>query len=516
MLTITLASSTLPAALAGNARETYMGMENIEHVVVVMFENRSFDSLLGWLYDNETDPPKLNIPAQTPPTFEGLTANAWSNQLTAPGSPKVFASRPTTAWPSCPNANQIPTPDPNEGFANVTFQLFGKSSPNPGDRADMSGFLQDYSTTDAGTASAGQIMQTYGPDQASVINSIARNFAVCDHWFASVPSQTWPNRGFVHTGSSDGHINNDSYEWYSIPTIFNILEAQRKSWGVYYDADLIPSLTYWQFPMLGGLRGNFFNYSAFQQLCKAQPDADPSVKLPAYSFIEPRFVVEELGLAQPSDYHPPHNICRGEQFLAGVYQAVRNSPYRDNIMLVILFDEHGGCFDHVPPPTGAGAPQPWPVSRDGSFNFSRFGVRVPAIVVSSYVEPGTVFRAADGATPFDHTSILATLRDWLNLAATGQQFLQSPRIAAAPTLDQVLIRTKGNENTAWPDIAATCTVDASDTSPDTPLNDVQKSLLVGAQVLNNTDHPTVVAQQVQQQASTYAHGATLLMQRATT
>ena len=483
-----------------------MGMENIEHVVVVMFENRSFDNLLGWLYDNDTDPPKFNIPPQDPPVFEGLKGGKYSNVL---GNQTVPVTRPTTAWLCCPNNNQVPTPDPHEEFENVTIQLFGSSPPATGQLADMSGFLKNYSTTNAGTASGGQIMQTFGPDQANVINGLARNFAVCEHWFASVPSQTWPNRGFVHTGSSDGHTDNDSYiDVYGIQTIFNILQNQRKSWAVFHDSDYIPSLTMWQLPLAGAMRANFRGYSEFKDYCAAKADADPADKLPAYSFIEPRFVQEFL-VKQPADYHPPHNICRGETFLADVYQSVRNCPYRNKIMLVILFDEHGGCYDHVAPPTGAIAPVPGSVSRDGTFNFNRYGVRVPAVVVSSYVEPGTVFRASANEKPFDHTSLLATLRDWLQLATDPNGFLPSPRIASAPTLDRVLTRMAGNENTNWPDIAAHCVIDGSDVSSETPLNDLQKGLLAAGKVQNTGTYPAVAAQQVKQ-LKTYAHGAMYL------
>ena len=192
----------------------------------------------------------------------------------------------------------------------------------------------------------------------------------------------------------------------------------------------------------------------------------------------------------PADYHPPHNICRGEQFLADVYQSVKNSPYRDKILLVITFDEHGGCYDHVPPPTGAAPPDPWPKSRDGSFDYSRFGVRVPTIVISSYVQPGTVFRALPGETPFDHTSILATVRDWLNLAADPKNpFLSSPRIKSAPTLDVVLTLDGANKNTNWPDITANCVIGDDDKSLQTPLNGLQHSLIAGA-IRQNSDNPT--------------------------
>lgn len=203
-------------------------------------ENRSFDNLLGWLYDNQSDPPPCNIPPQTPPTFDGLSGNPKSNSL---NGQTILASHPPTAWPSANNPNVVPTPDPQEEFDHVTAQIFGTSAPAAGAAANMSGFLQDYSTTDAGVGNAGQIMQGFGPNDANVINQLARNFAVSDRWFASVPTQTWPNRAFIHTGSSDGHINNDNYELYDIATIFNVLEGQGKSWGVFHDTTLIPSPT---------------------------------------------------------------------------------------------------------------------------------------------------------------------------------------------------------------------------------------------------------------------------------
>jgi phospholipase C len=472
-----------------------MGMEKIEHVVVVMMENRSFDNLLGWLYDNGSNRPAVNIPPQTPPTFDGLAVEAHSNTF---HGPPVFASRPPTAWPTAADPMVVPTPDPHEEFDHITAQIFGTSIPAPGKQPDMSGFLADYATTSAGAEGAAQIMQSFGPAEAPVINTLARSFAVSDRWFASVPAQTWPNRGFVHSGSSDGHINNDNYELYDIPTIFSVLQSLGKSWGVFADATLIPSLTRGQFlPRLFLLPGHFQHYKVFKTLCQAGATAPVAAKLPQYSFIEPRFVPELGSLATvgyPSDYHPPHDVGRGDAFLADVYQAVRSSPYRDRILLVITFDEHGGCYDHVPPPSGAAAPQPWPRSRDGRFDFSRFGVRVPAIVISSYVRPGTVFRASPGEAPYDHTSILATLRDWLQLDSDpAHLFLPSPRIKAAPTLDRVLTLGETEKNTNWPEIVPSRVAGANDQSLDTPLNDVQKSLLATATRMQSGQVPQAAA-----------------------
>ena len=485
-----------------------MALNNIEHIVVVMMENRSFDNLLGWLYDDQANPAPFNFPDQSPTTFAGLKPDTYFNEL---NGNRVYASHPPTAWPPANNPNVVPTPDPHEEFQFVTLQLFGTLNPGPTAVADMSGFLQDYSAPDAGGANAAQIMQSFGPAEANVINDLARNFAVCDHWHASVPSQTWPNRAFVHSGSSDGHLNNDDYEIYNIPTIFNVLESQGKTWSIFHDTTLLPSLTLSQFmPQLLPHDDHCYKYDSFKKLCAAA-DAPNAQKLPQYSFIEPRFT-PELGLFAidyPADYHPPHNICRGEQFLADVYQAVQTSPYRDKILLVITFDEHGGCYDHVPPPTGAAPPAPKPVSNDGTFNFSRFGVRVPTILVSSYVRPGTVFRAPPGSAPFDHTSLLATLRDWLNLGGDPKNpFLPSPRIQNAPTLAAVLTLDDTNKNTNWPAITANCTIGGDDQTLQTPLNGLQQSLIAAAARQNSatpTD-PTVAAQATLQAKSlkTYA------------
>ncbi len=447
------------------------GMDSIEHLVVVMFENRSFDNLLGWLYAKEGNtPPPLLPPDSEPPFFEGLVEGHFCNTS---GDKTLCASQPTTGWAPKNNPALVPDPDPRELFKDMTFQIYGTSDPGPTDQANMSGFLQNYASV-AGTSVAGQIMQSYSPEQVNVLSQLARQFGVCDHWFASAPSQTWPNRGFVHTGSSDGHINNDYYEFYDITTIFNVMEDQSISWGVFADVDVaISALTYVQFlPQLVFHPSHFHLFETFQKLCSAPESASADHKLPAYSFVEPRFSIVEGG--QPNDYHPPHNVCRGEQLLSQVYEAVKDSPYRDKIMLVITFDEHGGCYDHVPPPSGAVAPKPHPVSRNGEFHYNRFGVRVPTIVVSSYVEPGTVFRSPT-STPYDHTSILATLRDWKQM----NPFLPSPRIQHAPTLNQVLTLSDENKNTNWPAIDVTCTVGTDDESLDMPLNDVQLSLIVG-------------------------------------
>jgi phospholipase C len=404
-------------------------LPQIEHVVVLMMENRSLDNLLGFLYTDQHNQPPHNLPAQSPPTYEGLVAQTSSNQLTASAAP-VYATEGTSS-------TEVPNPEPGETFAQITAQIFGTSP-----TANMSGFLANYATIT--NEQANQIMTSYSPTQVPVLSQLATAFALCDHWFASAPCQTWPNRGFVHTGSSDGHINNDDAEPYDIPTIFNLLDAQGVSWMVYNDS-IVPAMVHLMFPQLWPSVDHFASMAPFYAACQQPATAPARAKLPQYTFLEPNF------LAPNASYHPPHDIRPAEQFVAQVYGALQACPYRDAILFVLTFDEHGGCYDHVAPPSGAAAPEPGPVSRDGRFNFSRYGVRVPTLVVSSYVQPGTVFRAA-GPTPYDHTSILATVRDWLGIQPSAfSALLPSPRIAAAPTLAAVLTEATPQ---AWPVITA--------------------------------------------------------------
>jgi phospholipase C len=463
-----------------------VGMDNIEHVVVLMLENRSLDNLLGWLYADQGNQPPRNIPPQTPPSYSGLVPGKFCNKGPALHPGVVCASEPTSRWSPYNNAMVVPDPDPGELFDQMTRQIFGTATPPPSALANMSGFLLDYAAQ-SGPVIAPQIMQSYSPQQVNTISQLATSFAVSDAWHASAPCQTWPNRGFVHTGSSDGHINNDDSEPYDIQTIFNVMNDQRISWGVYHDTYYTPSLTHLQFAKLWDHPFHFHRFPTFKSLCSAPVNSPPDQKLPVYSFLEPRFLDEEwFGLHLAEDYHPPHNVCVGEQFLAEVYNAVRHSPYRDKILLVITFDEHGGCYDHVPPPTGAQAPIPGPVSRYGNFHFDRFGVRVPTILVCSYVQPGTVFRAG-GNTPYDHTSILATLRQWQGMTGAGKTFLPSPRITAAPTLYPVLTLSDTNKNTAWPSITSTCSVGPmlAEQVRSEPINDLQLSILIGVATMRN-------------------------------
>ncbi len=408
------------------------GMGQIKHLIVVMMENRSFDNLLGFLYADVNNTPPINIPAPPPggkTTFDGLVEPNPAIEFWNPSNAdyfvgrdpvKVFATRGTKGT----QPFLAPDHDPHEEFDNITAQIFGPKGSIRDDK--MRGFLVDYITTDpAHPEIAGQLMECYSPEQVSVISQLAKNYAVCDRWFCATPNQTLPNRAFMHAGTSMGRVNNQPEPLYDAETIFEVLQATRHSWKVYNDTMLM-SLARLQFPQLWEplLQPHFHGMEEFEEDCR-------DGTLPEYSFVEPSFQIE------PNDEHPPHDVSLGEQFLLRVWKAVSGGKDWNSTLLVITFDEHGGCYDHVEPPT---AVPPDAASNPGEegFRFDRYGVRVPTVLISPYIESGTVFRSAT-AVPYDHTSILATIRDWLQIPR--EKMLSSARVEQAPTFGNVLTRT---------------------------------------------------------------------------
>jgi phospholipase C len=450
-------------------------LAKIQHMVVVMLENRSFDNMLGFLYADQGNVPPLNLPAQDPASFDGVLPSATSDAFWNPAnadffSPsgtapdKVFASSGTTG--SAPFT--VPDPDPNELFPNFSFQIFGTQTPVENQPPTMLGFLVDYLiATGNDLDTAKRIMQSYSPSQVPVLSQLAKSYAVCDRWFASVPAQTWPNRGFVHTGTSCGEVTNSNPFAYNTETIFEVLQKTGNSWGIYKDT-VIPSLTKLQYPRLGLLPLHFHQFAQFKVDAK-------NGTLPKYSFIEPSFTI------QPNDQHSPHNVTDGERFLAEVWAAVSTGAHWAQTLLVITYDEHGGCYDHVPPPWGAIIPDTASLPGDQGFRFNRFGVRVPTVVISPLIEAGTVFRSPT-SVPFDHTSILATLRDWL--AIPGSVILSSQRIKAAPTLEFLLTRDEPRDT--LPEVTPLShplALLAVANLPATRVNDLQLSMIAAVEAV---------------------------------
>jgi phospholipase C len=391
-----------------NLGGTKMALADIDHFVVLMLENRSFDSLLGNLYPGRAD-------------FDGLTGDEYN--LDAAGNKiSVWCGGGIDAADM-----SVPTPDPGEEWTDINMQIFGVPDPSPvaAQSPDMSGFVRNYQAQTDQPAAAYDpkaVMHYYTPLQVPVISQLAQQFAVCDRWHASAPCQTWPNRFFVHTATANGYENNSPPHFpYDMKTIFTTLADNSRTWNVYFH-DMPQSITLsdlWLKP------GHFHFFEQFQQDAKLG-------QLPHYSFIEPRYFADA---SMPSDQHPPHDVTLGEQLIAAVYNAVRNGPGWAKTMLIITYDEHGGCFDHVKPP--AATP---PGAVTVPFNFNRYGVRVPAVLISPYIPAGTIFRPA-GAVPCDHTSIIATLRERFGIAKP-----LTNRDAVAPHLGAVLSLPQPSNN----------------------------------------------------------------------
>ncbi|MDA8382369.1 MAG: hypothetical protein M0037_04760 [Betaproteobacteria bacterium] len=368
-------------------------MPEISNVVVLMLENRSFDAMLGRLYPGRAD-------------FKGLSGrefNTWGGK----SYPVWGSSGALTPDDAC-----IPAPDPSETFADMTAQIYdaGNQPPSP---PTMGGFVANYATTQ--THRPGDVMHGFSPEQLPVLSELARAFAVCDDWHASAPNQTWPNRLFLHTGTAGGDVNNTpQHAPYLMDTIFNLLERQGRTWRIYHH-DLPQALALgriWEFlPTHLSTFDEFLDHAARGTLAN-------------YSFIEPRYFADPLTRSMPNDQHPPHDVRYGERLIARCYDALRSGPGWKNTLFLILYDEHGGIYDHVPPPA---AVSPDDLHQDG-FAFDRYGVRIPAVIVSPWVPAGSiVHRPAGSPYPYDHTAVIATLREIYGLSGNLTQ-----RDAAAP------------------------------------------------------------------------------------
>jgi phospholipase C len=365
-------------------------LSSVNHIVVLMLENRSFDHMLGFLYSKSGNVSPAGAP------FEGLTG-AESN----PGG-KGAAVPVAKIQSSAAYAYYMPGADPGEGYSATNSQLFGSAKPPVPAVATNEGFVADFSYTLGWEAkekwsilpgtTADSIMGIFTPEMLPVLSGLARGYAVCDHWFGSVPTETLPNRAFVCAATSQGHMD-DKTTTYTCPTLFGLLSKNSISWSIYGYVD--PALTRQDFPDITNADDSHFGLFTDFQAAAAEGT------LSAYTFLEPSF--DAAGNSQ----HPNYDVALGEQLIHDVYYALRNGPNWNQTLLIITYDEHGGCYDHVPPPLGAVPPDS--SAGEYGFDFTRFGPRVPTVLVSPLISAGTVFRLPAHAMPLDHTSILKTV-----------------------------------------------------------------------------------------------------------
>jgi phospholipase C len=361
----------------------------IKHVVQLMLENRSFDQMLGFLYHDSGN----KSPSGQP--FDGLTGN----ESNPDDNGRVFNVFKIDASASHPYL--MPGADPGEGFYNTNYQLFSTDDPEPNAVPTNKGFVINFKAAIASDLSKGykdtlpgtepsDIMGMYPPETVPVMSALAKGYAVCDRWFSSAPTQTIPNRAFAGAATSQGHLDNH-VKVFTCPSIFGRLSDKKVDWGIYgYNRDPMTRLDFTDTQHAD--EEHFGHYRDFQERAAAGT-------LPAYSFLEPEWS------ASGNSQHPNYDVALGEQLLRQVYDTLRSSPNWDDTLLLITYDEHGGNYDHVAPPSNAVPPDN--LVGEFGFDFKRFGVRIPALLISPRIAAGTVFRAKTGT--IDHTSVLKTL-----------------------------------------------------------------------------------------------------------
>jgi len=373
----------------------------IRHVVMLILENHSFDQMLGDL-------------KRIYPDLDGVD----------PARPGVNKDPAGLEYRQQPTTERMIALDPHHEVDHVAVQLAD------GNGGFVRDFVASYPASDAATRAL--IMNYYPLGFLPALHTLAQEFTVCDHWHSSLPGPTWPNRFFALSGTSSGRVNmpDDGTHKADLPgyfqqtqdTLFDRLNDRGIHWKVYFHD--IPQTTVFVHQREPHNAARYFYVGEFFDDARG-----PESEFPQFCLVEPDY----LGFQQNDD-HPPHDVMRGEKLIADVYNAVRaNETLWQSTVLIVFWDEHGGFFDHVEPPV---VPLPHdPLPPNAEYDFSRFGVRVPAVLISPWVD------ARVEHAQFDHTSVLEYLIDKWSLDPLGK------RAAAATSIGIVLRRTSARGGT---------------------------------------------------------------------
>ena len=390
-------------------------MPGIDHIVVVMMENHSFDNLLGMLGRGDGWPLDMHgRPNSTNPYADGRLQHAFHMPTTC-----QLHARPSQEWRTSHLA-----------YNNGKMDGFVRSPISPQVAGDVGGVAMGY----------------WAGDDLPFTYSLAKTFPIADRWFQSVLGQTDPNRRFMIAGTSSGMTDDistaptldnaiqDALLATPTPTIFDMLSFFGIPWTDYYtsfpfgaSAELDPVLDTGLTLVKKKPIGQFFTDAA-------------TGSLPGFCLVEPDYGTQSQ--------ENPQNMVVGEAFMAEVVNALGSSPAWKRTALVITYDEHGGYYDHVPPPVCLAPDAILPIVAPGESmydGFERYGFRVPGMMVSPYAKRDYVSNVV-----FDHTSILALverkwnlpaltfrdanandLTDLLDLGALGER---SPTFPSLPTL----------------------------------------------------------------------------------
>jgi len=310
-----------------------------------------------------------------------------------------------------------------------------------------------------------EILDMYLPDQLPVMSGLARNYAVSDLWFCSVPSQTNTNRAFWIVGSAAGLVTNDwdpvlkrmdkvkHFAADRLPeglnrSLFDVLEENQVDWGYYWSMKWPPKFCPEGSCYLTNMCPRFL-HPKYEDNLRNIEDFFRDLKqdkLKTVTYLEPYwggggfwFTSDGTKRGVGNEFHPVQDVFNGEFFVKRVHDALAKSGKWESTLLVITFDENGGTYDHFPPwpatPPGREPEKDGKLATQFGFKFDCYGVRVPTLLISSHIKPQTLFRP-DTEVPFDHTSIIATILKWQQI--DPQTWKLGNRVANAPTFDRVL------------------------------------------------------------------------------
>jgi phospholipase C len=384
--------SALPSSLAAPVFGSALGdqlpppaQSGIDHIVVLMMENRSFDHMLGWL-----------------PGADGVQAG----RSFVDTAGQMQESFPLTLFQNCQSA------DPDHSFQGGRLHR---------SNGGMDGFLL--------TAKPGDHFPIgyYGPDDVPFFASAADNWTICDRYFCSILGPTWPNRFYMHSGQTDrlttGGPTPDTNSLISIlPTIWDVAAAHGVS-AKYYYHDLA-------YTALWGSK-----YSTISQpFSQFQADAAAG-NLPSISYVDPAFNSESLGTS--NDDHPLADIRNGQVLMNTVYQILSGSPNWPNTLLIINYDEWGGFADHVDPPMAPvsahevkiGNVDTIPHQHGGAMAY--LGIRVPCLLIGP-----RAYRGAVAHQQYDANSILNLITWRFGLPGIGIRATSSLNMATALNFDE--------------------------------------------------------------------------------
>ncbi len=354
----TFLKTTTGAAAAGTLLSAASGKASspgqIQHIVVCMMENRSFDHILGWLPNSTGKQAGLSY-----------IDNSGQSHSTYPLAPD---------WTGCGH------PDPDHSYSGGRLEIDETGGET------MDGFLKPASNDV-------YAIGYYEEKDFQFLPQFARNFTVCDHYFPSILAPTFPNRIFQLAGQTDRLDDDVSFS--SLPTIFDHLKAAGVSHKYYYSN--IPFVALWGLKYLPIA----FYYEKFLDDCA-------NGTLPAVSFVDPSLT---LLLNFGNDNHPHSDMRNGDAFLAQTFNAVATSPNWPNTVFVNNYDEWGGFFDTVPPPRALAPNNVDPDLVDGK---ALLGCRVPCIVASPWTV-GNPTNPTVNSTVFDHTSVLQMIETVFNV-----------------------------------------------------------------------------------------------------